>query len=149
VAGPDPTWVGRVYQAAEPYQVGREKLREFARAVGATQPVFHDVAAAQALGYPDVVAAPTFAAVVAQRAEAAYVQDPAAGIDFTRVVHAEEALTHTRPIVAGDQLSTELVVESVQVRGALALVTTLVRITDQAGLPVSEVRSTLAVRGDE
>jgi acyl dehydratase len=133
----------------EPYLVGREKLREFAQAVGATHPACFEIAAARALGYPDVVAAPTFAAVVAQRVEALYLEDPAAGIDFSRVVHAEEAITQTRPIVAGDELAGELTVEAVVPRRGLTTVTTLVRLVDRDGRPVGEVRSTLAVRGDD
>ncbi|WP_036320896.1 FAS1-like dehydratase domain-containing protein, partial [Microbacterium sp. B24] len=46
------------------YLVGREKVREFARAVFADAPQHVDPAAAQALGYRDVVAPPTFAMVV-------------------------------------------------------------------------------------
>jgi acyl dehydratase len=123
-------------------------LREFARAVGATGAECFDVAAARGLGYPDVVATPTFAVVVAQRAEVAYVADPAAGIDFTRVVHAEEAFQHHRPIVAGDRLHTHLTVEAVTQRRGIWLVTTTCDLTDDAGLPVCQVTSTLAVKGE-
>jgi acyl dehydratase len=131
---------------AEPYLVGREKLREFATAVGAKATACFDPIAARALGYADVVAAPTFAAVIAQRAEAAYINDPAAGIDFARVVHAEEALRHHRPIVAGDEIWAELTVQSVRTRGPLTTVTTSVELSDAVHRPVASVLSTLAVR---
>ena len=97
--------VGRTYPPIAPYQVGREKIREFAAAVKATDPAHHDVDAARAAGYADLVAPPTFAVVVSQRADAALVNDPAAGIDFSRVVHADQRFTHHRPIVAGDELT--------------------------------------------
>jgi acyl dehydratase len=142
----DPAFAGRVYPAAEAYQVGREKLREFAAAVGATNPACFDPEAARALGYRDIVAAPTFAAVVAQRAEAAYISDPAAGIDFGRVVHAEESIRLHRPIVAGDQLSATLRVASIQQRDGLAVVATEVALHDAAHTPVAHVTSALAVR---
>ena len=145
---PNPDLAGRVYQAGDPYLVGREKLREFATAVGATHPAHHHVATAQALGYVDIVAPPTFAAVIAQRAEAAYVTDQASGIDFSRVVHAAQAFTHYRPIVAGDLLSTELTVGPITTRSGLGLVTTVVDIIDDAGAPVAQVTSQLAVRGE-
>src|SRR3990170_3450787 len=90
---------------------GRAHLREFARAVGATHPAHHDVDAARALGHADVVATPTFAVVIAQRAEAQLIEDPEAGIDFSRVVHAEQRFTHHRPIFAGDRLVAELHVD--------------------------------------
>ena len=56
----DQSYVGRSYPPTEPYQVGREKIREFARAIGATDPEYLDPEAARALGYADVVAPPTF-----------------------------------------------------------------------------------------
>ena len=142
----DPGFVGTVYPPTEPFSVGREHVRDFAAAIGAAHPAHHDVAAARALGYDDVVAPPTFAVTVAQRAEAQYVDDPAAGIDFSRVVHADERFTHPRPIVAGDALVTVLHVDSVTERAGIALVTTRCEIADGAG-PVVTVVSTLAVRG--
>ncbi len=142
----DPSFAGRVYPPDEPYPVTRAELAAFAEAVGATHPAHTDPAAAQALGYLDVVAPPTWAVVVAQRSEAAYVDDPAAGIDFSRVVHAEERFSHTRPIVAGDRLVTTLHVDGVVERAGLAMVTTRVEVTDATGTPVATVTSTLAIR---
>ncbi|GIG30117.1 FAS1-like dehydratase domain-containing protein [Cellulomonas marina] len=145
----DPGYAGRVYPPTAPYEVGREALREFAEAVGSAHPAHVDAAAARALGHPDVVAPPTYAVVVAQRAEAQLVQDPAAGIDFSRVVHADERFTHHRPIHAGDRLVTVLHVDAITTRAGLSMVSTRCEIADEAGEPVATVRSTLAVRGDE
>ncbi|BDO43267.1 hypothetical protein CELD12_27570 [Cellulomonas sp. NTE-D12] len=131
------------------YEVGREKLAEFAEAVGADHPAYTDPAAAQALGHPDVVAPPTFAVVIAQRAEAQYVRDPAAGVDFSRVVHADERFTHHRPIHAGDRLVTTLHVDSISERAGLAMVTTRAEIAAEDGEAVATVVSTLAVRPEE
>jgi acyl dehydratase len=60
----NPELIGRVFPPTSPYLVGREKVREFARAVFADDPQHLDPVAAQALGYPDVVAPPTFAMVI-------------------------------------------------------------------------------------
>ncbi len=146
--GVNTAFAGRAYPATAPYAVGREHLRDFARAVGATHPAHHDVTAARELGHPDVVAAPTFAVVIAQKAEAQLIEDPEAGIDFSRVVHAEERFTHHRPIHAGDELVTVLHVDAITERAGLAMVTTRCEIADAAGSPVATVTSTLAVRGD-
>lgn len=153
----NPDFAGREYPATAPYSVGREKLREFASAVGAAHPAHHDLVAARGLGYPDLVAPPTFAVVVAQRAEAQYVQDPDAGIDFSRVVHADEKFTHHRPIVAGDELVTMLHVDSVTERAGIAMVTTRCEIFaaadgadgDGAREPVATVSSSLVIRGED
>ncbi len=144
----DASFVGRVYPPAGVYEVGRATIRAFAQAVGATHPAHTDPAAARALGYPDVIAPVTFAVIVAQRAEAAYVGDPAAGIDFSRVVHAAEQFTHHRPIHAGDRLAATLHVDSVTERGGLATVTTRTEVVAEDGEPVCTVVSTLAVRGE-
>ena len=144
----NPAVAGRTYPPTAPWSVGREHLREFARAVGSLHPAHHDVDAARALGHPDVVAPPTFAVVVAQRAEAQLVEDPGAGIDFSRVVHADERFTHHRPIHAGDELTTVLHVDGVVERAGLAMVTTRCEISGADGAPVATVVSTLAVRGE-
>ncbi len=144
-------YVGRQYPPGEPYAVGREKIREFAAAVGAEHAIHRDVDAARTAGYADVVAPTTFAVIVAQRAEAAYIADPQAGIDFSRVVHADERFIHHRPIVAGDELVTVVRVESITERAGIAFVTTRAEIAARAAdgppVPVSTVTSTLAIRG--
>src|SRR5665648_612810 len=106
---------------------------------------------ASARGAPtaaNVGGATTFAVVVAQRAEAQLIADPEAGIDFSRVVHAEERFTHHRPIHAGDALVTVLHVDAVTERAGLAMVTTRCEISAVDGAPVATVVCTLAVRGD-
>ena len=140
---------GRVYADAPVYSVSREKIREFARAVKAQAPAHHDVDAARALGHADLVAPPTFAIVVAQAADAQLIQDPTAGIDFSRVVHADQRFTHHRPIVAGDELSATVHVDAVRALGAGAMITTREEIADAAGEPVATAVSSLLVRGGE
>lgn len=141
-------YAGREYPPTTPYVVGREHLRDFARAVGADHPAHHDVDAARALGHPDVVAPPTFAVVIAQRAEAQLIEDPAAGIDFSRVVHADERFTHHRPLHAGDEVVTVLHVDAITERAGLAMVTTRCELASAVdGAAIATVISTLAVRG--
>ena len=144
----NPDLQGRSYPAGEPYQVGREKIREFATAVKATNPAHFDVEHARGLGYTDVVAPPTFAIIVAQRADALLVADPEAGIDFSRVVHADQRFTHHRPIVAGDQLVAELHVDSVRAMGDGALITTRAEISTDEGEHVATTVSSILVRGE-
>ena len=146
--GVNPGYAGREYPANDPYEVGREKIRDFADAVGAAHGAHRDVGVARSLGYPDVIAPPTFAVVVAQRAEQQLIADPEAGIDFSRVVHADERDTHHRPSHAGDRLVTVLHVDAITERAGLAMVTTRAEISADDGEPVATVVSTLAVRGE-
>jgi acyl dehydratase len=95
----NPAIEGRILPPAEPYLVGREKIREFSRAVLATNPINFDVEAAIAAGHSDLVAPPTFAIVVQEKTLAQLLSEPDAGIDFSRVVHGDQRFTYTRPIV--------------------------------------------------
>ena len=93
----NPDFVGRSYPAGSSYVVGREKIREFASAIGDTNPVFHDVEAARALGYADLVAPPTFPVILSLKASGAVVRDPDLGLDYSRVVHGEQKFAYSRP----------------------------------------------------
>jgi acyl dehydratase len=139
---------GTAYPETEPYLVGREKVREFARATGSTDPVALDPAAAEAAGFADVVAPPTFAVVVQDRTLAQLLADERAGIDFSRVVHGEQRFAYSRPIVAGDLLTARMTVTSVKTLGGNAMVTAESDIRDASGAHVVTAVSTLVVRGD-
>ena len=143
----NPAFAGRTYPPTPAYEVGREKIREFAEATGA-HPAHTDPAAARALGYADVIAPPTFAVLIAQRCDAQLVRDPEAGIDYSRVVHGEQTFVHHRPIVAGDRLVAVLHVDGVRAAGGHAMVTTRSEIATEAGEPVCTASSTLVVRGE-
>jgi acyl dehydratase len=145
----NPDLVGRTYPPAETYTVGREAIREFARAVQAGHPAHHDVEAARSLGHADLVAPPTFAIVVAQRADAALIADPEAGIDFSRVVHADQRFTHHRPNDAGDEHVAELHVDQVRAMGSGAMVTSRAEILTVEGDQVATTVSSLLVRGED
>jgi acyl dehydratase len=145
----NPELQGRVFPAVEPYLVGREKVREFSRAVFATSPLNYDPQAARAAGYDDVVAPPTFAVVVQEATLQQLLSEPDAGIDFSRVVHGDQRFTFTRPIVAGDELTATLTVASVKTLGGNAMVTAESTIVDAGGAHVVTATSTLVVRGDD
>jgi len=145
----NPDLVGRAFAPVSPYLVGREKVREFARAVFATSPLNYDPVAASAAGYADVVAPPTFAVVLQEATLAQLLAEPDAGIDFSRVVHGEQRFSYTRPIVAGDELTATRSVTSVKTLGGNAMVTAESVIVDPQGEHVVTAISTLVVRGDD
>lgn len=144
----NPELVGRVFPATEPYLVGREKVREFARAVYATDPSHTDVAAAQALGYADVVAPPTFAMVIQDLTLQQLLAEPDSGVVLERTIHAEQKFRYTRPIVAGDELTGRLAVTGVRAIGQGAMVTSEAEITDAAGAHVVTATSILLIGGE-
>jgi acyl dehydratase len=126
--------------------VGREKVREFARAVLSESPVHYDVVAAQHAGFADIVAPPTFAVVVQESTLQQLLADPAAGVDFTRVVHGDQRFTFTRSIVAGDELTAWLTITAVKQLGGHSMVTASSEICDADGEHVVTAISTLVVR---
>ena len=77
------------------------------------------------------------------------IEDPTSGIDFSRVVHADQRFTHHRPIVAGDELVAELHVDSVRAMGGGAMLSTRAEITTVAGEPVATTVSSILVRGED
>ena len=145
----NPDLTERSFEPTEPYLVGREKIREFARAVFATSPINHDPEAAIAAGYSDIVAPPTFPVVVQESTLQQLLSAPDAGIDFSRVVHGDQRFTYTRPIVAGDELTATLSVTSIKSLGGHSMVTSESTMVDANGEHVVTAISTLVVRGDE
>jgi acyl dehydratase len=128
------------------YLVGREKIREYAEAVGETAAICHDVEAAKAAGYDDVVAPPMFAAVYSWRAMGPAVLDPSVGIDFARLVNGGQDFTWHTPVVAGDEITTEAsFVEKVK-RGEIDVFTFSSRSVNQRGELVCEGTWTNYVR---
>lgn len=142
-------FTGHTYPATPPYAVGREKIREFAEAVGADDPVHTDPTYARARGYRDVIAPPTFAVVIAQKCDRQFIADPEAGIDFSRVVHGEQRFVHHRPLTAGDEIVGVLTVDSVRETGGHAMVTTRSELSTIEGEPVCTATSTIVIRGGE
>lgn len=140
--------VGKQYPP-QVYEVGREKVREFADAVGDPNPAYHDVDAARALGHADLVAPPTFAVVVTRGPQLAVIDDPELGLDFSRVVHGDQKFQFTRPIVAGDVLHTTASVASARTMAGNDILTIRSDVADSAGEPVVSVFATLVARAVE
>jgi len=140
---------GKVYAPTAPYLVGREKVREFARAVLSEAALHHDPEAARAAGYSDVVAPPTFAIVVQDATLQQLLSDEEAAVDFSRVVHGDQRFTYSRPIVAGDELTGVMTVTSVKQLGGNSMVTSSTEVSDATGAHVVTAISTLVVRAAE
>jgi acyl dehydratase len=145
----DPSFAGRSWPPTEPYLVGREKIREFARAIGADNAEYHDPEAARAIGYPDVVAPPTFPTVLTNTASRQVIADPELGMDYTRVVHGDQKFTYTRPVVAGDALVCVISVEEITQRGGHDFITTRTELSTASGELVVTAWSKLVQRGEE
>jgi acyl dehydratase len=89
-----------------PYEVGLEKIREYARAVGETNPVYHEREAALAAGFRNVVAPPMFCVVYSAPAMAPAVLDPELAINLPAMVHGGQEFQWGEPVCAGDVITT-------------------------------------------
>jgi acyl dehydratase len=130
------------------YAVGREKIREFAAAVGETDPLFHDLDAARAAGHPDLLAPPMFAVVYGGAAVRPVLFDPALGIDFARVVHGAQAFRWPGPPVrAGEEITTVITVGEISERAGLRFYRLTQASHNAGGRLVCEGTWTIIVRG--
>lgn len=110
--------VGKTY-LPRVYAVGREKIAEYATSIGETNPIHLRAAAAQAAGYPDVVAPPMFCAVYSRAALQEVLFDPELELDYARVVHGRQEFVWSELVIAGDEISTVFDVKSIDSKGTL------------------------------
>ncbi|MBO0652046.1 MULTISPECIES: MaoC family dehydratase N-terminal domain-containing protein [Streptomyces] len=145
----DQSFVGRIYPATDPYEVGREKIREFAEAVGDANPAYTDSAAAVALGHPDVIAPPTFVFAITFKAAGKVIEDPQLGLDYSRVVHGDQKFVYTRPIHAGDRLTVTSTIESIKSLAGNDVLSVRGEVHDADGGHVVTAYTTLVARAAE
>lgn len=110
--------LGKAYPPVT-YAVGRETVKEYALAVGETDPLHLDVDAARGAGYADVVAPPMFAVVYAAPAIGAAIFDPEVGIDFALMLHGAQEFVWGPLVVAGDEVATTVSVKGIEERGTM------------------------------
>jgi acyl dehydratase len=143
----NPAYAGRTFEPSEPYEVSRVKIAEFATAIGDSSPLCRDRAAAQAAGYPDVVAPPTFAIVITAANSARLIADPDLGVNYAMVVHGEQRFAYDRPLRAGDVVVAQTTIESIRQVRSLTTMATVTEISTVGGEHVCTAHSTLVERG--
>jgi len=131
----DATMVGRSYAAAESYQVGREKIREFADAIGDPNPAYRG---------DDAIAPPTFAFVVSSRALEELLNDEELGLRLDRIVHGAQKFAYTRPIKAGDEIAATATITTVRKAGDVEVIMYDTALTTVDGEPIATATSTLS-----
>jgi len=129
------------------YAVGREKVREYAMAVGETDPLHLDPEAARAAGFRDVVAPPMFAVVYSAPAMGPAIFDPDVGLDFARMVHGGQEFRWGALVVAGDEIATTVEVKDIAERAGNAFYVFESVSTNQDGQTVCVGAWTNIVRG--
>lgn len=132
------------------YEVSREKIREYVLAIGDRNPVHSDAAAAQALGYRDIIAPPTFAAVFATTPFRRAMADPEwlerSTINAARLLHGGQSFVFSRPVYPGDRLMIQSIVADAYEKKNLGFLVISTRVDTEGGERVLEATSTLAIR---
>ncbi len=140
--------VGKEYPPAE-YVVGTEKIREFTAATYDENPLSNDEDAAKAAGYSGLVAPPMFAVVYSSKAVAPAMLDPDVDMNFAMMVHGSQDFDFHKPVVAGDRITTQCTVKSIEAKGGKGFYVFTTESKNQAGEPVVTADWTCIVRGVE
>jgi acyl dehydratase len=140
-------YVGRSFPADAPYEVSRVKIAEFADAIGDPNPIYRDRDAAQAAGFADVIAPPTFAIVISMAGAGRAVADPGLGLNYAMVVHGEQRFEYARPLTAGDVVTARSTISDIRDAGRNAMLSTTTEIATVDGEHVCTAHSTLVERG--
>ena len=141
----DDSLIGRTYPPSRVYEVSREKIREFADAIGDASPLYRDPEAAKAHGYPDVIAPPTFPIVISL--SGGDLLDPELGLNFAMVVHGEQRFEYQRPLRAGDVVVTESTIAGMRSIGRNERLDIQTVITTVEGEHVCTAHNVLIERG--
>ncbi|KAB8190667.1 MaoC family dehydratase [Nonomuraea phyllanthi] len=140
-------FVGRTYPPSAPYEVSRVKIKEFAAAIGDNNPLYRDKDAAQAAGYRDVIAPPTFPIVFSLQSGGEALVDPDLGLNFAMVVHGEQRFEYVRPVCAGDRLVMTATITDIRTAGRNELLTVRSDVATVEGEPVCVTYNTIVERG--
>jgi acyl dehydratase len=142
----DTSKIGKEYPPFE-YEVGREKIREYANAVGEDNPVHHDREAARAAGFRDVVAPPMFVVVYTAGAMGPAILDPEIGINLMLMVHGGQEFVWGEPVCAGDTVTTRAAVKDMYERDGRKFYVFESLSTNQDGQETARATWTNIVRG--
>lgn len=143
----DRQWIGHALPASV-LAIERGRLQFFAKAIGETDPVYTDVEAARAAGYPDLPAPPTFLFAAELDSGAVFRLLEQLQIPVARLLHGEQGFSYHRPACAGDTITVHSTIDDIYDRkgGALEFVVKTSRAFNQHGEPVADLRSVLVCR---
>ncbi len=128
--------------------VEKGRLRFFAKAIGETNPVYSDEAAAKAAGHPSLLMPPTFLFCLEMEQPDPYAWFEGTGIELPRILHGEQSFTYHRAAYAGDTLTfaSRIVDLYDKKKGALEFVVRETRVTNQKGEHIADIRNTIVQR---
>lgn len=140
---------GKQYRYPDFYEVDREKIREYARAVKATDPASFDLRAAAELGYDGLVAPLTYISVFGHMAISGFFEYCGVAVSDAQIVQVDQKLEFFQPIKEGDRLHCDVSVESIRRAHGTDIIMTKQVVTNDAGEIVQKTYTTLAGRAGD
>ena len=134
---------GMVWKYPDSYEVGREKIREYARAVQAEDPASFDEEAAAELGHDAIVAPLTFMSTFGLLLQQHFFRHVDIGLETMQIIQVDQKFVYHKPVKAGDRLYGTMYVHSVEERFGADIVVTRNVCTDEAGDVVLEAYTTM------
>jgi acyl dehydratase len=128
--------IGTHYRSPDYFEVGREKIREFAQAVKDENPLSYSEEAAAESGYDSTVASITFLAVAGRRVQMDVFTKFDIPINLARVLHRDQKIIYHRPIKAGDRLYFDTYLDSVIESHSTVIAEIRSEVTDGDGNPI-------------
>lgn len=135
--------LGMIHRYPEVFVVGREQVRQFAKAVKSDHPASMDEAAAAELGHDTLIAGPTFVSIVALLVQQDFFRVVDVGMDTMQIIQVDQKFVYHRPIKVGDRLHATVEVISVENRFGADIVQTRNTLTDDDGGVIMEAYTTL------
>lgn len=134
---------GVSWRYPDSFVVGREKIREFTKAIKAEDPISLDESAALDAGYDGLIAPLTFAAIFAKLVQTDFFRNVDTGFTTMQMVQVDQRFIYHKPIKAGDRLYARMDVESVEERFGATVALTRNLCTNQDGELVLEAYTTM------
>ncbi len=128
--------IGTHYRYPDYFEVGREKIREFASAVKDDHPAHYNEDAAKEVGYDTLVASLTFLAVAGRKVQLEIFEQFNVPINLERVLHRDQKIAFHRPVLAGDKLFFDSYLDSVIEAHGTVVTEVRGEVTDAEGKPV-------------
>lgn len=138
-----PDILGMVHKYPEVFVVGREQVRQFAKAIKSDHPASMDEAAASELGHRSLVAGPTFVSIVALLVQQDFFRSVDVGMETMQIIQVDQKFVYHRPIMVGDRLHATVEIASIEHRFGADIVLTRNTLTDDDGGVIMEAFTTL------
>ena len=143
----DKKWIGHQLPPSE-LLIERGRLQFFARSIGETDPIYTDLAAARAAGYPDLPAPPTFLFAAELESGAVTSLLETLELPIQKILHGEQGFTYLKPVCAGERVTVRSKIADIYDKkgGALEFVLKSSEVRNSSGELVAELRSLLVCR---